>query len=183
MKYYKKFFGHLKTVIVHRWYVFYFCCKFGMPIRGLLHDLSKFCPKEFLESVKYYTGTRSPIDACKEDKGFSLAWQHHKAHNLHHYEHWTDNYDNGTTSICMPYKYTVEMVCDYLGAGKAYNKGKYSYEDAYNWWMTHKERRKAMNIVQKAFVTYVLTQLMETGKVPKKKILRAVYDNLKQTIS
>ena len=54
----------------------------GRPIRGLLHDMSKYSPIEFFESVKYYQqGKRSPIEAAKEDKGYSNAWFHHRGRN------------------------------------------------------------------------------------------------------
>ena len=62
-----KFFGHLKTVMKHKYWVWYYMNKCGHGWRGLWHDMSKFSPTEFWESVKYYSGTRSPIDACKED--------------------------------------------------------------------------------------------------------------------
>ena len=41
MKLLKNFFGHLKTVIKHRWFVFLHCCYAGIPLQGLIHDLSK----------------------------------------------------------------------------------------------------------------------------------------------
>ena len=82
------FFLHLKKILVHKYWVFYFCCKAGIPWQGITHDLSKFSPVEFWESVKYYQGNRSPIDACKEENGYSMAWQHHKGRNPHHYEYW-----------------------------------------------------------------------------------------------
>ena len=71
-----KFFGHLKTVLVHKWWVFYYCYMVGLTWRGIKHDLSKFSPTEFFESVKYFTGTDSPINACKKDKGWSKACQY-----------------------------------------------------------------------------------------------------------
>lgn len=85
-----KFKEHFKTVCNHKKYVFVNCLVAGMPVRGLLHDISKFSPTEFLESVKYYQGHRSPIDACKEVNGYSKAWMHHKGRNKHHYEYWQD---------------------------------------------------------------------------------------------
>ena len=109
--------GHLKTVCTHKKYVFINCLYAGMPIRGLLHDLSKFSPTEFLEGVKYYQGTRSPIDACKEENGYSEAWMHHKGRNRHHYEYWQDSFDKGGIPLQMPFKDAHELVCDYLGAG------------------------------------------------------------------
>lgn len=92
---------HFKIVTIHRWYVFLNCCKAGMPIRGLCHDLSKYSKTEFNESVKYFQGNRSPIDACKEEKGYSMAWMHHKGRNPHHYEYWQDNFDKGGQPIQM----------------------------------------------------------------------------------
>ena len=67
------FFGHLRNILVHKWWVFYYACKFGIPWRGFMHDWSKFHPTEFFESVKYYQGTLSPIPVCKEAVGLSLA--------------------------------------------------------------------------------------------------------------
>lgn len=86
-------FRHFKKVCTHKHWVFYYCCKVGIPFQGLIHDLSKFSPTEFWESVKYYQGTSSPIDACKKENGWSAAWMHHKGRNKHHYEYWQDNFE------------------------------------------------------------------------------------------
>ena len=45
---------HFNLVNKHRFKVFKLCCKAGIPFRGLMHDLSKYSPVEFFESVKYY---------------------------------------------------------------------------------------------------------------------------------
>ena len=63
------FFKHIKLVSKHKWLVFKFSIRLGVPIRGLLHDLSKFSPEEFIESVKFYDGKVSPITRCKQKKG------------------------------------------------------------------------------------------------------------------
>lgn len=86
-----KYWKHFKTITKHRHKVMWLCFRIGLYKQGLLHDLSKYSPIEFLTSAKYYQGTRSPINAEKEDKGYSLAWQHHKGHNPHHWEYWVDN--------------------------------------------------------------------------------------------
>ena len=59
----KNFINHLRTVCRHKKFVAKFCFKAGLYWQGITHDLSKFSPVEFFESVKYYQGTRSPIDA------------------------------------------------------------------------------------------------------------------------
>ncbi len=130
----KKFFGHLGTVLKHKWWVYQYAKLLGIPWRGLIHDMSKFHPVEFWESVRYWTGTSSPIPRCKADKGYSLAWQHHKGHNPHHYEYWVDNLDQGGVPIKMPWKDLLELVADYLGAGKAYNGSKFTLKGEYAWW-------------------------------------------------
>ena len=81
---------HLILITKHKWVVFKLCCKVGIPWRGLVHDLSKYSPTEFFESIKYYTGTHSPITGEKQDKGYSEAWLHHKGRNKHHSEYWID---------------------------------------------------------------------------------------------
>lgn len=177
----KKFFGHLKTIIIHKHYVFYFARKLGIFWQGFFHDFSKFSPTEFFESVKYYSGTHSPIDACKEKNGVSYAWLHHKARNKHHYEYWQDNFDKGTTHLNMPDKYVKEMVCDYLGAGKAYRKDKFSFQDEYVWW-TNKRKNVAMNDNQifevEAIFSYFL--LYDYNNLPKNfwKMTREYIDKL-----
>jgi hypothetical protein len=60
---------HLKLITKHKWVVFKLCCKVGIPWRGFVHDLSKYSFTEFGESVKYYTGTHSPISECRKQTG------------------------------------------------------------------------------------------------------------------
>lgn len=131
---------HFKLVTKHRWYVFKNCCRAGIPLQGLLHDLSKFSPTEFFESAKYYTGDRSPIDNCKDAQGVSYGWMHHKGRNPHHWEYWVDEVGSeNPVGRKMPYKYAVEMICDYIGAGQAYQGKNWTPEGQLKWW---KEKRK-----------------------------------------
>lgn len=138
----KNVFGHFKTVCIHRFWVGYYCFKLKLYWRGLVHDLSKFSPTEFIESVKYYQGTSSPINAAKKEKGYSNAWQHHKGRNKHHYEYWTDNYDAGTTCIMMPFEYACEMICDWMGAGRAYHGKTFTFKDEYEWYLSKRDSMK-----------------------------------------
>ena len=154
----KNIFNHLKTIHTHKKWVFHYCCLAGIPLQGLTHDLSKYSPTEFFESIKYYQGTSSPINAAKADKGYSSAWFHHKGRNKHHYEYWMDNFDDGGENIIMPYKYWVEMICDYLGAARAYRKEHFSYQDEYNWWL-EKEKKCALNPKLKLATTDVFKTL------------------------
>lgn len=152
-------FRHFHKICKHKRYVFYYCCKTGIPIQGILHDLSKFSPTEFWESVKYYQGTSSPIDACKKDKGYSNAWMHHKGRNKHHYEYWQDDFDHGGKPIEMPMKYKKEMLCDFLGAGRAYYGKSFTYDKEWNWWLNKKSNPIAMHLNDIQFITKYLDLL------------------------
>lgn len=170
----KALFGHIKTVLTHKKWVFYYCCKLRIPWQGIIHDLSKFSLIELKESVKFYQGGKSsPIPAAKKKQGYSLAWQHHKGRNPHHYEYWTDNYDAGTTCIKMPWKYFLEMIADYLAAGRTYYGDSFTYKYEYEWWMEQKDIRK-MNKVTKDFLTEVFSQL-KTAEMIGSKLINKTY--------
>jgi len=66
-----KIIKHIKLVFKHKWLVFKFSCKLGIPFRGLMHDFSKFSIPEFAESVKYYDGKISPVVRSKQKNGYS----------------------------------------------------------------------------------------------------------------
>ena len=100
----KKIWIHLKTILIHKHYVFYYARKCGIPWRGFIHDMSKFSPIEFWTNVRYAKPGISPIEVQKKEVGFSKAWLHHKGHNPHHYEYWMDRFDNGCYVTRMPYK-------------------------------------------------------------------------------
>jgi hypothetical protein len=112
---------HLKTITKHKYLVTKYCFKSGLYWQGIKHDLSKYSATEFGASAKYFQGTRSPINYAKETYGYSIAWQHHKGHNAHHWEYWVDWSQGKEYVIRMPLNYAYELVCDYLGAGQAYN--------------------------------------------------------------
>lgn len=132
-------FKHSKKILTHKRWVAHYCFMCGLYRQGLMHDLSKFSPTEFFESVKYYQGTSSPIDACKKDKGYSDAWFHHRGRNKHHWEYWVDDFQEGMHPKKMPFKYVLEMVCDFLGAGRAYGEEQFSIRSEYDWWQAKRK--------------------------------------------
>ena len=172
----KNFVRHFMTITKHKWYVFHFCVKAGIPWQGLIHDLSKYSPTEFFESVKYYQGTRSPLDKSREVNGYSAAWLHHKGRNKHHYEYWYDRKANPPAPI-IPYKYVVEMICDNLAAGKVYNGKKWTNSTQLEYWNRAKET-PFVNDKIKEMLTAVYTEISEKGidEVINKKNLKKLYD-------
>ena len=166
---------HTSLVLKHKWYVFIYCAKLGMPFRGLKHDMSKFMPIEFLESVKYYHGQKSPIEICKQENGYSKAWLHHKGRNKHHPEYWVDKTAPDKTPV-IPYKYVVEMICDKLSANKVYNGKKWTNSSELEYW------NKEKNIIEinkhtEEMLTEVFEQVAEKGIKPvlTKSNIKALY--------
>lgn len=155
-----KFFGHLKTVRTHRKWVRYYCSLAHIRWRGIKHDLSKYSPIEFFESARYWTGTDSPITHAKHEKGFSRAWLHHRGRNSHHWAYWADNFSEGFKVHCMPMNDFVEMVCDFLAAGRAYAGDCFSYSGERAWWLRDRELgNKAMNPKNKIMLDIIFSDL------------------------
>lgn len=164
MSYLKRFFGHLNTVLTHKWWVFYYACHLGYSVRGLFHDMSKFSPVEFFEGVKYWNGKRSPILEAKEMDGISYAWLHHRGRNKHHYEYWIDLVNDKIVYHKVPFKYAIEMVCDWMGACRAYNgSGNLTFDKEYEWW-ERKSKTIRLNSTTKTLVDTILWNLKEYGR-------------------
>lgn len=168
--------GHLKTILRHKLWVCYYCFRLGIPIQGILHDLSKFAPVEFFEGVKYYNGRVSPIITAKQHQGYSNAWFHHKGRNKHHYEYWMDNFDKGGTNVLMPYKYAVEQICDYLGAGRAYQKKAFTFQKELEWWQNRLQNPIAMHPALQNFTTYCLVWMSQYDTLIPKHIMKTYYE-------
>ena len=161
---------HFKTICIHKSWVSYYCKIAGLSKwQAFIHDMSKFSYTEFSEGVKYYSGDRSPVDNCKDENGYSIAWQHHKGRNPHHYEYWMDNFDQGTTPIRMPYKYAVELLCDWLAAGQTYAKNcnkKFTYTDELNFVIDKFDKGCAMHPNDQKFIYLVLRNLKNVDNIP-----------------
>lgn len=135
---------HFVTITRHRHKVIQHCFKAGIFWQGCLHDLSKYKPSEFIVGAKYYQGTRSPNEAEREDKGYSVAWMHHKGRNKHHFEYWTD-YNIQTKTIQpvkMPMNYVIEMFCDRVASSKIYMGDKYTNKCPLDYFLMTKSNRQ-----------------------------------------
>ncbi len=138
-----KLFGHLRTVLHHRHLVMAYCFKVGLYRQGLMHDMSKFSPTEFINGVKYFQGTRSPNNAEREDKGYSESWMHHKGRNRHHFEYWTDVSPKTRSYeyVNVPDKYIAEMIMDRIAACKTYQGKEYTDASPLNYLTMVKDTR------------------------------------------
>ena len=148
------FWKHLKTINHHKMLVMKGCFQVGLYKQGLLHDLSKYSPTEFLVGCKYFQGNVSPNNQERLVKGYSSAWLHHKGRNKHHMEYWIDyglSSDSAMVGMRMPDKYIVEMFIDRMSASKNYQKEKYTdrsaleyYEHGKDHYIMHPEVREML---------------------------------------
>ncbi len=134
---------HFCTITKHKNMVMSYCFKVGLYKQGLLHDLSKYSPAEFLVGCRYYQGNRSPNNAEREATGVSLAWLHHKGRNRHHFEYWVDYSINDPHVIMgapMPRKYIAEMVMDRISASRTYSGETYTDRHPLDYFLRSKEK-------------------------------------------
>ncbi len=171
-----KAFNHFKTITTHKLLVQKYCFKLGLYKQGLLHDLSKYSPVEFLSGVKFYQGYRSPIDAEKEALGYSLGWLHHKGRNKHHWEYWYDNTKDGYVPIAMPDKYIAEMICDRIAASKVYLKDKYTDASAYEYFINNL-KYTAMHPETIKKTKYLLSLIKDNGEKEGFRLIKKYLQN------
>jgi hypothetical protein len=174
----EKMIKHFCTITKHKYLVLKLCIKAGIPWRGIVHDLSKYSPTEFFESVKYYQGKFSPIAASKRENGYSKAWLHHKGRNKHHAEYWNDPRAIIQNPV-IPYKYAIEMICDTLAAGMVYNKKDWTNSTQLEYWNRDKEKNvvimneKIMNLLTEV---YTLISINGIDRIINKKTLKGLYN-------
>ena len=176
---FRKIVRHLGTILVHKFWVFIFCCKAGIPLRGLTHDLSKFSFTEFFTNAKYVEKGISPIDVQKQILGYTPAWFHHRGRNSHHYEYWMDKFDNGGYTTRMPFIDTLECICDMLAANRVYNgKSDDEYEKLWNFWK-RKRNGSSMHPDNVLVLNHVFTYIRIYKNLDwiNKNEVKSIYDN------
>ena len=142
---------YLSYVLRHKWFVFIECCKLGIPWQGIIHDISKFLPGEFIPYARYFYGkwmkeaewhgdVRNYVPWKYTEMGVKAAldkaWLLHQKRNPHHWQFWILKYDSdGIKILAMPDKYRKEMLADWIGAGKAQGK-----PDTKAWYEANKDK-------------------------------------------
>lgn len=164
---------HLCTILHHKNLVRAGCFKIGLYKQGLLHDMSKYTPTEFLVGCKYYQGTMSPNNAEREDKGYSAAWLHHKGRNKHHMEYWIDygvgdgrdgqKTHRGICGMKMPIKYVAEMYVDRVSASKNYQRDKFKLDSPLQYYLKGR-KYYILNEDTKAMLELLLVMLAVKGE-------------------
>lgn len=155
---------HLKIVHNHRSKVRKICFKLGIPLRGILHDLSKYSLKE-LSIYQYHNGVRSPHEECRELLGYSPSWLYHKNRNKHHWEFWLDNQDGADFKpVKIPYIYVLEMFCDIVGASKAYNKDNFNVSMPWDYYQKRCKGQRLMYVESEYLLEKLLWNYKELGE-------------------
>ena len=176
-----KFFKHLKVVLKHKWFVFKYARKLGIPLLGFFHDTSKFTPTEFLRSVKYFDGRKSPtIVERKAHDNFSYICVRHTGRNKHHWQYWVDYTNDDMIVNRIPYKRNLEYVADILSASRVYNPKDYGLMVAYNYFYNH-SKYYLMHPASKEFILWCVKEAYDNGfKAVKKKISKVKYEEISQ---
>ena len=175
---------HFKTITHHRHLVLRGCFAVGLYRQGLLHDLSKYMPSEFLVGARYYQGDRSPNNAEREETGASLAWLHHKGRNRHHYEYWMDYNahsvlngphpsDAAIVPVKMPGRYVVEMLMDRIAASKTYHPDTYRDSDPLGYYLRGNKNDVLIHPETAALLEKLLRMLAEKGETETFSYIRA----------
>lgn len=123
----RKYLKYFRYVFRHKWFVFVECIKLGIPIRGLLHDISKFLPDEFIAYAEHFYG--------EDIYNFDYAWRLHLKRNKHHWQWWCNPDGRGNQKVYeMDAPWRKEMLADWIGAGKA------GAVPAYEWYQKNRDR-------------------------------------------
>lgn len=135
----KRHWAYFKYVMRHKWFVLLASRKIGCSLwLAIIHDISKFRPSEWFP----YARTFYAKDGSKqyvESPEFAIAWNHHQKQNKHHYQYWYITWDRGESeALTMPQKYVLEMVADWMGAGRAIT-GKW---EAKEWYLKNRDKIK-----------------------------------------
>ena len=169
---------HFKTISKHKALVTGYCFRMGLIRQGLLHDLSKYAPVEFLEGARYWQGNRSPNNAEREDTGVSMAWLHHKGRNKHHFEYWIDygiNCDTIIRGTQIPRRYVAEMVADRISASRVYLGDAYTDKAPLEYFMYGRDKLWYVHDQVKDHLTFLLQMLAEKGEDETIRYIREVY--------
>lgn len=154
---------YLRYVLAHKWWVLVAGMRTKAPMwRLLIHDWSKFLPSEFGPyAVYFYGGDDGPMRSPQSADRFEVAWLKHVHRNDHHWQHWVTTRPDGTASAAvMPRAAVLEMLADWLGAGRA-QTGKW---DATEWYLRNRNQMR-LHPFTRVIVESVLLRLEESGRI------------------
>ena len=99
------------------------------------HDQSKNEPDEYEAYDAYFYGRNRSYKVVQD---FRKAFLLHINRNPHHWQHWiliNDDPNEEEIAMDMPYKYILEMVCDWW----SFSWAKGDLNEIFNWWEEHEK--------------------------------------------
>lgn len=131
----KKHLKYLRYVVLHKWFVFKGCVELGIPFAGIMHDLSKLLPSEWIPYAEFFYGNHGKKRPQPVYDAFMAAWMFHQRRNAHHWQYWVLRRDDGVVQpLEMPDRYRREMLADWRGVGPARGEG----DDSRAWYQKNK---------------------------------------------
>ena len=152
-----KYLKYLDYLARHKWFVFLACCHYRLFWLGITHDISKFLPSEFIPYARHFYG-KSGIQEGRDESGyykptdtgdsaFDFAWLLHKNRNKHHWQWWVLPEDDGGIKVLeIPHPYRLEMLCDWLGAGRAQRTKGVAY------WYEQNKQKLQLHLDTRVFI-------------------------------
>lgn len=119
-----------------------------------IHDESKSESDEYNAYDAYFYGNNKSYNVVQD---FNKAWLKHIHRNPHHWQHWVlinDDPKLGDTVIEMPYKYIIEMICDWW----SFSWSKGNLKEIFDWYDNHKDHMKLHKETRKT-VERILDQI------------------------
>lgn len=99
------------------------------------HDDSKRSAREYEAYDDYFYGRNRSYSVVK---AFNYAWLHHIHSNPHHWQHWVLMHDDEPEEILeMPFKYVIEMICDWW----SFSFAKGNLDEIFEWYEAHKDMK------------------------------------------
>lgn len=164
----KKHLLYARYVFRHKWFVLLACFHRGLIWRGIKHDWSKFLLSEWRPYANYFYGPKRPDVGTtgynhqlhQDDDAFNVAWNYHQKRNDHHWQYWILNYDDGGVVLLpMPERCRTEMLCDWIGAGRAQGKPK-----TWEWYEANKDKMQ-LHPETRAWIEEELRKMKEIHRV------------------
>ena len=164
-----KHWQYFKYVARHKWFVFLAGLQMGVPIwRLILHDWTKFLPREWMPYVEQFHGDKPPQlgktgyshQFDSQQSSFNNAWNHHQNKNDHHWQYWIIPKHDGNAILPMPDVCRREMVADWMGAGRAQGK-----PDISAWYVANRDKM-LLHPETRDFIDVMLDWMSEMPEPP-----------------
>ncbi len=151
-----KYVKYIKYLLIHKWFVFVECAKYGLWWKGLIHDWSKLLPGEMLPYAEATFGENRGVNYGlkkgfmylnpNKDQEFYLAVFRHQHTHEHHWQYWifVDN-DGNFTPLKIDKCSLLEMYADWKSASRMHK----DFANTYEWYKANKDKIKLHKVTRR----------------------------------